>query len=1424
MTGFSPPTRSWFEASFPAATTVQEGAWEAIGAGGHVLVVAPTGSGKTLAAFLHALDALLRPEQQPRGTRVVYVSPLKALGVDVERNLRIPLAGIRDEAARLGHPVADVTVGVRSGDTTARERDRLRRNPPDVLITTPESLYLMLTSSARETLRGVETVIVDEIHAVAGSKRGTHLALSLERLDLLAGRDVQRIALSATVRPIERVAAFLGGDRDVAVVAPSSVKQWDVTVTTPPLTDPWPHVEEEVLAAILQARSTLVFTNARRTAERLTARLNELWQERSGDGDLARAHHGSVSKQMRAEIEAALKSGRLRAVVATSSLELGIDMGAVEQVIQIGAPPTTSSALQRIGRAGHQVGATSQGTVYPLHRGELAAAVVTTSDMIAGRMEEVRIPTLALDVLAQQTVAEAAAAGDGGLDTSTWLQAVRRSHPYAHLGDAAFESVLQLLLGTYPSADFSELRARLERRGGRLVGLPGAQRLAVTSGGTIPDRGLYGVFLAEGGGPGRRVGELDEEMVYETRVGETFTLGASSWTVTGITRDQVLVAPAPGRLGKLPFWRGDDHARPAELGCRIGELLRRIGEDPGSLDLPWLDEPTRDELVAFVEEQRAATGVVPDERTVVVERFRDELGDWRVVVHSPLGRAVLAPWSVAVAALVERRSGVDSRPVANDDGFILRLPDGELPHLLMQELLQVAPDQAERLVTGQIGDTSLFAARFRECASRALLLPRRHGRRMPLWQQRHRAAQLLQVARQHPDFPVTVEAARECLNDSWDMPGLLNLLGQIRSGRVRLVEVVTPSPSPFAATMLYRYTGTFMYEGDLPLAERRAQSLALDPALLSSVLGSLDLRELLDPGIVAQVQAELQHVADGHRARDVTELADLPRRLGPLSRDDVALRSDVALPEPLPPTLVPVAIAGEERLACVADLALLRDALGVAVPSSSSGVAAEPGGRDPLTQLVGRFARTHTPFDAAALAASFGLGRALADRVLEAEAAAGHLVRGQFTEGIPGPEYCDPLVLDRLRSRCLAAARATIDPVPAVGYARFLLDRHGIAEPRPSSPDEVLLALQQLAGAVMPASLWESHVLPARVSGYQPSHLDQLLAEGEVLIRIRGTGPDPMMTLVAADDLDLVPPPSAQADDEVAALAAGLGDGLVPPEQAEALWRAAAAGLVAPASMMTIRALLTGNSSSRRIARPATRTRARRPRPMRPARPAPQHLTGRWYVADDAFPEPGKARLVQAAGWLERYGVVTREIVGDAPGGFAAAYGLLREFEDGGLVRRGLLVAGLGPAQFASPETVETLRSFRDPDGSPARALSAIDPANPYGQVLPWPEHPSSRPTRTAGALVVIADGECLAHLSRGGRSLTLFPTDHPTLTAPQVVHALAECVAQGRMSRFRIEEIDGQRATAHPLAATLREAGAGLHPQGLIIEAEGRA
>ncbi|HMR48295.1 MAG TPA: DEAD/DEAH box helicase [Arachnia sp.] len=1548
---FSPPMREWFAGVFPAPTTVQVEAWRAIAAGEHALVVAPTGSGKTLAAFLWAIDSLASspPEQTPRppaarGTRVVYISPLKALGVDVERNLRAPLIGIRLAAERLGVPLADVTVGVRSGDTTSKERAALLRRPPDILITTPESLYLMLTSSARETLTGVETVIVDEIHAVAGTKRGSHLALSLERLDALNGRDVQRVALSATVRPIERVAAFLGGDRPVTVVAPPTRKRWDVTVRLPvediadpgpaptplgpsgapasastatpghatavaldpllagPNTDTltadapsgsiWPHIELQVYETVKKGRSTLVFTNGRRTAERLTARLNELWAEehdpdtlppiparppaqimaQSGAGRgaplvIARAHHGSVSKEQRAQVEAALKSGELRCVVATSSLELGIDMGAVDRVIQVSAPPSVASALQRIGRAGHVVGAVSAGDVYPLHRGDLAAAVVTTERMLAGQIEELRIPRAPLDVLAQQTVAAAVGSGDAGLDVDGWWATVRRAQPYHALDRSLLDATVELLTGAYPSADFGNLRARLVLGDdNRLYPRPGALRLAATSGGTIPDRGLFGVFLAGDEQGARRVGELDEEMVYESRVGDVFTLGASSWRIEEITRDQVRVSPAPGNTGRLPFWKGDDEGRPAELGRQIGQLQREAARTPERLDQPYLDAHTRENLARYLAEQRAATGVVPDEATVVLERFRDELGDWRIVVHSPLGRRVLAAWALAIGEALSREAGLEIQPLAADDGIVFRLPDSDAVERL-PEFLLTEPDDVAQIVTEQVGGTALFAGRFRECAARALLLPRPNpGKRAPLWQQRQRSAQLLEVARHHPRFPIVLETVREVTQDVYDVPGLVALARGLRSGGVRLVEMVTEQPSPFAATLLFRYPGAFLYDGDTPLAERRAALLSLDPELLAAALGTLDLRELLDPDVTLEVVAELQHTAPERRARNAEELADLPRLLGPLPVSALAERTagiDVgAAIGALGTRVAVIQLAGEPHLVAAADLGLLRDALGIPVPPGHS-AASSPEGRDPLTQLIARFARAHGPFTAGEAASAFGLGVATVGLVLDREVAARRLTAGRFTPGAVQPEFVDPEVLRRLRSRSLARARAQLQPVSATGYARFLADLHQVDDRPESSPDEVLLALQGLAGAALPASAWETHILPARLRHYSPAHLDALLAEGEAVIRVRGAvGPnDPLVAIVPADDVDLIPPPAEPPGESALEVAAALADGDgsyaswlasrtgPAPDGAQTAvldewWRAAEEGAIAPGSLAPLRARVGGaGRGAHKTARPSPRRRARLPRlgrtPLSPG--APPSAAGRWYRVRDPQPAPADAALALASSWLARLGVITRGgVTADGvPGGFAAAYRLLAQLESAGKVVRGYLVEGLGGAQFSTQEAVGRLRGFADspdrtawPSGAAHPAplvLAALDPANPYGSVLPWPAHPTARPSRSAGALVVLADGVCLAHLTRGGRVLTLFGDEHSgdehsggdsrEERAALVVRALHDAVAEGRMSRLRIEEIDGVRPGGSGLQGALLAAGARLTPKGISIE-----
>ncbi|PZF79757.1 DEAD/DEAH box helicase, partial [Jiangella anatolica] len=1065
---FGPATRAWFAGSFAAPTAAQEGAWRTVAAEHHALVVAPTGSGKTLAAFLWALDRLASqpvPEDPTHRCRVLYVSPLKALTVDVERNLRSPLAGIGHAAARLGVPSPSISVGVRTGDTPADERRRFAKHPPDILITTPESLFLLLTSQARESLRHVETVVVDEVHAVAGGKRGAHLALSLERLDALLERPAQRIGLSATVRPIEEVARFLGGGRPVEVVAPPSEKRWDLKVVVPvpdldeldavapPVPAPvgfdedggsgtasiWPHVEQRVVDLVEEHQSTIVFANSRRLAERLTARLNEIAAERSEErtpedpplsqhpppaslmaqagsshgaaATIARAHHGSVSKEQRALIEDDLKSGRLPAVVATSSLELGIDMGAVDLVVQVESPPSVASGLQRVGRAGHQVGAVSSGVLFPKYRGDLVQTAVVAERMVSGQIEQLTVPRNPLDVLAQQIVAMVAMEDWTADDL---LSLVRRAHPFVTLPQSSYDAVLDMLAGRYPSDEFAELRPRLvwDRTTGVLKGRPGAQRLAVTSGGTIPDRGLFGVFLV-GSDPrrgGARVGELDEEMVYESRVGDVFALGATSWRIEDITHDRVMVSPAPGHPGKLPFWHGDTLGRPAELGAAVGGFVREINKlaEPKARERAagaGLDEWAVDNLLDYVRDQREATGHVPDDRTLVVERFRDELGDWRLIVHSPYGARVHAPWALAIGARLRERYGVDVQAAHADDGIVLRIPDtldgvdelsgAEAPDA---RLVVLDPDELDDIVTAEVGGSALFASRFRECAARALLLPRRSpDRRSPLWQQRQRSAQLLEVASKYGSFPMLLETMRECLQDVYDLDGLRDLMRRVAGRQVKVVEVETPTPSPFARSLLFGYVAAFMYEGDSPLAERRAQALTLDSALLAELLGQTELRELLDLEVIERTEAELQRLVPERKARDAEGVADLLRLLGPLTTDEVAARS--VEPDGAAAQLddlvrqrrvIAVRVAGQEVWAAVEDAARLRDALGVALPGGVHDAFTAPV-PDPLGDIVARYARTHGPFHAGDVATRFGLGVAVVTSTLRRLAAEGRV-------------------------------------------------------------------------------------------------------------------------------------------------------------------------------------------------------------------------------------------------------------------------------------------------------------------------------------------------------------------------------------------------------------------------------------------------
>ncbi len=1302
LDGFSAATRAWFAGAFAEPTPAQAGAWRAIRRGEDTLVVAPTGSGKTLAAFLWAIDRLAAapaPRDPRLRCRVLYVSPLKALATDIERNLRAPLTGIGHAARRLGLDEPDIAVAVRTGDTAAEDRRKLASAPPDILITTPESLFLLLTSQARETLRGVETVIVDEVHAVAGNKRGAHLALSLERLDALRGagggaregrpsgtapRPAQRVGLSATVRPVQEVAAFLGGARQVTVVQPPSPKRVELAVVVPvedmtdletaPAAGPgdpvprrsiWPHVEQRVLDLIEQHKSTIVFANSRRLAERTTSRLNELAARRAeaagrpAPAEVARAHHGSVSRQERTEIEEALKAGRLPAVVATSSLELGIDMGAVDLVVQVEAPPSVASGLQRVGRAGHHVGDVSRGVIFPKYPGDLVASAVAAERMRDGRIEELRMPRNPLDVLAQQVVAMTAL-DDWPVDELE--RTVRKAAPFGGLTRPVLEAVLDMLAGRYPGEDFAGLRPRIvwDRVAGVIRGRPGAQRLAVTSGGTIPDRGLFGVFLAsDTGKQPRRVGELDEEMVYESRVGDVFVLGASSWRIEDITPDRVLVTPAPGQPGKLPFWHGDAPGRPAELGRAIGAACRELAAAPEAeaartLERAGLDAVAARNLLRYLADQRAATGCLPDDRTLVVERFRDELGDWRVILHSPYGDRVHAPWALAIAArLREQYGGMDVQALHADDGIIVRVPDADEPPPGGISLID--PDEVADLVTREVGGSALFASRFRECASRALLLPRRQpGRRTPLWQQRQRSAQLLQIASRYPSFPIVLETVRECLQDVFDVPALTALLRDIAARRVRIVEVETGTPSPFGRSLLFRYVGAFMYEGDAPLAERRAQALSLDPALLAELLGGDGplTRELLDPAVVAEAERDLQHLSERRRCRDAEDVADLLRTAGPLTAAEVARRCAGADPETAAGWLaelsaarriIEVRVAGRPMWAAIEDAGRLRDALGVPLPSGVPRAFTEPVA-DPLGDLVARYARTHGPFGTAAVAGRYGLGTAVAALALRRLAAAGQVIEGEFLpagHAVPAgttpadlpagalagtAQWCDAGVLRLLRRRALARLRREAEPVPPQVLARFLPGWHGIggsgAARRPDA-GAVLEAVERLAGAAVPASALETLVLPARVPGYSPALLDELTSAGEVVWSGAGAtgGGDGWLVLAPADaaplllpdpgELSMTPVHSAVLEalagggalffrmlsERVAAIGGRVPD---DAQLAAAIWDLVWAGLLTNDTLAPLRVALGG---PRRKAAAAPRA-APRPRPVGPAGPA----------------------------------------------------------------------------------------------------------------------------------------------------------------------------------------------------------------------------
>ncbi|MDH4344737.1 MAG: DEAD/DEAH box helicase [Thermoleophilia bacterium] len=1422
----SPRTRAWFERAFAAPTPAQEQAWPAIASGRNVLVQAPTGSGKTLAAFLVGIDRL--DEHPGAGLRLLYVSPLKALNYDVERNLRAPLAGLRSR----------LTVGVRTGDTPQAERREMLRTPPDILITTPESLFLLLTSQAREMLRGVEAVIVDEVHAVAGTKRGVHLALSLERLETLVETPFQRIGLSATQRPLAEIGRFVAGvGREIQLVDAGTRKELDLEVVIPVedlrelgadrgLSQPvmpdgvemasgyeptarsiWPSIYPALLQLVRAHRSTIVFVNNRRLAERLAIRLNEL-----ADEEIARAHHGSIAREQRVEIEELLKRGSIPCLVATSSLELGIDMGAVDLVIQVESPKSVARGLQRVGRAGHELGATSKGRIFPKFRADLLECAVVSRAMREGAIEETRIPRNPLDVLAQQVVAICA---DEEVAVDDLYGLVRRAYPFSDLSRDQLENVLDMLAGRYPSDEFAELRPRIvwDRTAGTVRGRAGARRLAVTNAGTIPDRGLFGVFQVEGGG---RVGELDEEMVYEAREGQTFMLGASTWRIEEITRDRVLVSPAPGVPGAVPFWKGEGVGRPYELGARIGAATRELDaladeEALGRLAVEYhLDAFARGNLLTFLREQARATGAVPSDRTVVVERFRDEIGDWRVCILTPFGGRVHAPWSLALAARLRDALGLEVQSLWSDDGIALHLPEADAAPVFAE--LAIDPEEIEELVVQEVGQSALFGARFRENAARALLIPRRRpGQRTPLWQQRLKAQSLLQVARRYGSFPIVLETYRECLQDVFDLPALRGVLAGLRSRELDLVEVETPSASPMAASLMFDYVATYMYEDDTPAAERRAQALALDRELLRELLGQEELRELLDRDALAEVEASLRPAPRG-----ADDLHDLLRRVGELRAGEY----EPGLAETLlrERRALRVRLAGGEALIAAEDAGLYRDALGVVPPGGLPEAFLEPV-PDPLERLLLRYARSHGPFTTAEAAGRWGLGHDEVESLLGDLEGRGLLIRGELRPGGVEREWCDPDVLRRIRRASLAALRREVEPAEQAALGRFLPAWHGVG--RRATLREALVPLQALA---LPVSLWESELLPSRVAGYQPSWLDALCGSGEIVWV--GAGLDRVACYFRDDAPVLGPPAVAEPleGEPHVALRAALAhsaefwpdlleaSGLDAADALPALWDLVWNGEVTNDAWAPLR-------SARRYGIPRVE---QRPRRFSRARGTGHTSTaGRWSLASRLFGSSPERRAL-AELLLERQGIVTRDGVRaeGVTGGYGAVYGELRSLETIGQCRRGYFVEGLGGAQFALPGAVERLRELRRRhEGSEPEALvlAAADPAQPYGGVLPWPRRAGARAARVAGAHVVLLDGEAALFVERRGRSLVPLREPHEAWLRPAIA-ALAAWVHAGRGRRLSVERFDGVPVTATDALALLVESGFLVGPRRAVL------
>ena len=1383
--------RRWFEDAFGEPTPAQELAWPEIAGGGSVLVTAPTGSGKTLAAFLALLDRLSREPADHQGVRVLYVSPLRALVNDVHRNLEVPLAGMAEAAAGLGEPLPEITIATRTGDTSQRDRQRMLRHPPDVLCTTPESLFLLLTSPrGAATLASVETVIVDEVHSLAGNKRGAHLAVSLERLAWLTGRPLQRIGLSATVEPPERIAAWLSGSessgpRPVAVLDAGGRKAMDlrVEITVDDLRELpgetiWPSVYEELLGLIREHRSTLVFVNNRRLSERIAARVNELAGE-----PLCSVHHGSVSSESRLEVERALKAGELPALVATSTLELGIDIGAIDLVVQIESPRTVTAGLQRVGRSGHLVGETAVGRIVPKFRPDLLDAAGVARGMLRREVEETHVPEGCLDVLAQHL---ASVACSGTWTASRMFEMTRGAYPFRDLERAQFDNVLQMLAGRYPAARFGELRPRVawNRTTDEVTARPGTLRLVAQNAGTIPDRGYFAVIHA---GTDARLGELEEEFVIESRIGDSFVLGSAIWRIQHIDRDRVIVHEAPGAMPAIPFWTGEITGRPYELGVRFGRFLREAGErldDPDLVD--WLREEcalgdrAALNLRTYLLEQRESTGALPDDRTVVVEEFDDELGDRRVVLHSPFGRRVHHGWMLAARSRIRDAEGLDVEGVATDAGFMIRFPgrDSPAPLHLITDLPDA--DDLDELLLRELQIAPLFGTLFRENAARALLLPRRGpNRRTPLWLQRLRAGDLLQLVKRLGDFPILLETYREAWDDVLRVRDLRRVAAGLRRGDILIHRAATDVPSPFAAAFLFEFEGSLLYGGDQPRAEWRSQLLAVDRDLLSRVVRPESLRDLLDERALSGVERLLQRLDERSRPRDPEELADTLASLGDLTTDEIRERAGARWRELLDPLVaderaIRLEVGGQERW--------------VAAEHAGEYRAMRSGDRDAARAVLRRHLAGRGPVTAMEAAARTGLPAEEAALLLTDLQAGGEVASGEYRPGGTTREWVDADNLRRIHRETLRVLRRDVEPVDPARFAGFLLARHGLSRPRPAGTAAAREVATLVAGVPVPAAALVPDVLAPRFRGGATSAVDDLLRGGSLLWQ--GLPGRRVAIFLREEATLLLRDPDPASTDEARAVEAAL-------DRRGALFTAelaAEAGLTEPEALGAVFSLVW-------VGRATNDAAAGLEEP--PARGRPP-LYGRWSL----LPEPSGDLAARAEAWARRllavYGLAARETAAAAevPVAWALVRDALANLEARGEARRGYFIRGLSGVQYALPDVVERLRRGERP-GAPV-LVAAADPANPYGRLLPVPADRPVRLARVAGSWLVVAGGEPV--LAVEGRGRRLVPLSLSRLAdAVALLPALARRAPRGRLS---VELWDGRPVVETEGAALLAEAG----------------